>query len=108
MTNGVFENSPPEHTQCANCLNTGWVAGRVGERRCDCPCGEIQPVRFEVTLERQVIVYAPDIATASLKALQVDGVAGRYKVIECLEVGPSALEERPKLIDVAPSRETQK
>jgi len=65
-------------------------------------------LRFEVVLERIVIVYAHDIEGASAKAIQVDGVAGRYKVVEVKEVGPSALEERPALIDRAPARETQK
>jgi len=65
-------------------------------------------LRFEVVLERKVIVFAHDIEGASAKALQVDGVAKRYTIVSCVEVGPSALEERPKLIDEAPSRETQK
>jgi hypothetical protein len=65
-------------------------------------------LRFEVTLERQVIVYAHDIEGASAKALQVDGVAGRYKVVECVVVGPSGMDPREPMIDRAPSRETQK
>jgi hypothetical protein len=65
-------------------------------------------LRFEVVLERRVIVYAPTIVEASLRAQQVDGVAGRYAVVSCVEVGLSAKDERAPLIDGAPPRETQK
>jgi hypothetical protein len=67
---------------------------------------EEKVLRFEVTIGRQVIVYAPDIETASAKALAVDGVAGRYKVVEVLEVGPSGAEVRPPIIDEPPKRPT--
>lgn len=69
---------------------------------------EAVALRFEVTLERVVIVYAKTIDEASMRALQVDGVAGRYKIVGCVEVGPSASDERVALIDGAPPRETQK
>lgn len=87
MTNGVFEKpSVDESTQ-----SEGGVS-----------------VRFEVVLERIVIVYAPTLIEASERALQVDGVVGRYKVVECVAVGPSGMDSREPIIDRAPSRETQK
>ena len=64
-------------------------------------------IRYEVVISRTVLVYAVDVATAHARALQVDGVAGRYTIVSCREA-PFALEVRTPIVDVAPSRETQK
>lgn len=64
-------------------------------------------IRYEVVVSRTVIVYAVDELTAKARALQVDGVAGRYTVWTCKE-SPAELEKHSPIVDVAPSRETQK
>jgi hypothetical protein len=72
--------------------------------------------RYEVTVERQFIVYAPDPEIASLRALEHVGIVQKpgateplpAKVVEVKELPTLAEEPYPGVIDIAPSRETQK
>src|ERR1700679_2852036 len=107
------------HTQI-NHAATPYQGSICGGNGCRClkftvaplPLGPAQPpatdkiLRYEVTLNRVVIVYASDEATARARALQLDGGTINREVIACREF-PHDLEPKVPIIDRAPSRETQ-
>jgi hypothetical protein len=64
-------------------------------------------IRYSIVISRTVLVYATDVPTAEARALQVDGVAGRYTVVS-VDLAPFELEPRVPIIDRASSREAQK
>ena len=64
--------------------------------------------RFEVTIERKVIVYAEDALGAEIRALAGVRDSASSEATAISELPALLDEKRAPIIDRAPSRETQK
>ena len=93
VTETIERHDFSKHPQCSDCLNTGWSAGRVGERPCArCPHGD---------KVREIIAAQDDVVDAAVVAWDAVRPLAPTEMLDALAAGIAPVRRESTPVETA-------